>query len=205
MIKIYLDAGHGGLKNGRYTTSPNKQFRHPVANEFHGGGWFFEGVFNRALVAEIEKRLQEYNIPCLVVSHPTDDITLAARVKRANDDYRAIRTSTPFALYVSVHANASPTHTARGWEVFAINSTGQGARVATLMGEEYKKAFIERFRGVKQANFFVLKHTIMPAVLTENFFFDQIDDARMMMREDVVRKLADVHVNAINKYIDTIV
>lgn len=204
MLKIYLDAGHGGLRNGRYTTAPNKQFRHK-GEEFHGGGWFFEGVFNRVLVAAIEKRLKEANIPVMVVSHHSDDITLAARVRRANDDYRAIRSSTPHALYVSVHGNASAQHTARGWEVFSVNSTSAGARAGRLIGEEYKKAFGERYRGLKHANFFVLRNTVMPAVLTENFFFDQIDDARLMIQQATIDKLADVHVNGIIKYLDTIV
>jgi N-acetylmuramoyl-L-alanine amidase len=53
----------------------------------------------------------------------------------------------------------------------------------------------------KKANFYVLKHTNMPAILTENFFFffDNKLEGKLMMSEEGQDLLAQSHVNAILK------
>ena len=202
MLKIYLDAGHGGLKNGRYTTAPSKQFQHKNGKEYHGQGWFFEGVFNRAVVTSLESLLRGHEVPFLTVSHPTDDTTLFARVKRANDDFRTLQAGTQ-ALYISVHANASPTQRAFGAEVFSLRSTGASARAAKAFEKAFIKHYSERqWRDCKQAQFYVLRNTVMPAILTENFFFDNPTDADIMISD--YDRIARVHFDAIQTYFDTL-
>ena len=56
---VFLDAGHGGLNPklkvpNNYTTYPSKCWQHKNSL-FYGYGWFFEGVFNRAVAVLIEK------------------------------------------------------------------------------------------------------------------------------------------------------
>ena len=51
----------------------------------------------------------------------------------------------------------------------------------------------------KEANFYVLKKTNMPAILTENFFFDTYDDALLMSSDEGQDRIVQAHVNAIVK------
>ena len=90
--------------------------------------------------------------------------SLSARCKEANQ--------TGCDLFVSIHFNAF-NRLAYGSEVYAISPRAQqiGARILTEIG---KIGFFNR--GVKSRNFYVLKHTKMPAVLVECCFCDSERD-----------------------------
>ena len=49
----------------------------------------------------------------------------------------------------------------------------------------------------KEAHFYILDHTICPAVLTENLFMDTEKDCRFIMSEEGRQKIADIHINFI--------
>ena len=51
----------------------------------------------------------------------------------------------------------------------------------------------------KESQFYILKHTVCPAVLSENFFFDNEKDCRFMMSDDGKERIAKVHFEAIKK------
>ena len=52
----------------------------------------------------------------------------------------------------------------------------------------------------RERNFFVLKKTAMPAVLIEHLFFDNYEDARLLMDGLIVDKFAEVQVRTIIRY-----
>ena len=56
-----------------------------------------------------------------------------------------------------------------------------------------------RDRGVKNANFYVLKYTKMPAVLTENGFMTNLKEAEIIMSDKGRKKLAQSHLEAIQE------
>lgn len=97
-VIILLDAGHGGIVDGVYQTSGK---RSPVWSD---GTQLFEGEFNRAIVRGIHQKLVANGIDARILVPEQEDISLAERVKRANDIYR----SNPDAncYFISVHANA---------------------------------------------------------------------------------------------------
>ena len=51
------------------------------------------------------------------------------------------------------------------------------------------------------ANFYVLKHTQCPAVLTENLFYDNKKDYEYMMSDKGKAEIVDIHVEGIINYI----
>ena len=53
----------------------------------------------------------------------------------------------------------------------------------------------------KEARFTVLTKTKMPAILTENFFFDNEADCKLMLSEQGQELIAIAHVKAIDKVI----
>ncbi|MBR1646029.1 MAG: N-acetylmuramoyl-L-alanine amidase [Selenomonadaceae bacterium] len=86
-------------------------------------------------------------------------------------------------LFVSIHCNAA-TGTAKGTETFS-----SGGMKSTRLAEKIQAQIINSLpvinRGVKTANFYVLKHTDAPAVLVETAFIDNPDDAKLLIdRED---------------------
>jgi len=49
-------------------------------------------------------------------------------------------------------------------------------------------------------NFYILKHTKCPAVLTENFFMDNVDDVRFLESREGKNALTLLHIEGIREY-----
>lgn len=217
---VFLDPGHGGLTPYRltlpskYVTYPNKAFHHPSAvgpdfkeTPFHGKGWFFEGVWNRVLVNKVAKLLFELKIPTVKVSNTYVDTTLKKRVAIANDIGKHIQ----YPVYFSTHANASSLHLARGYEVYSSPGDTKSDQLAEWHYECVAKLFGDKIKmrpdlsdgdHDREARFYVLTQTKMPAILIEHLFFDNYQDALLLMREDVQDCFAYAQVYTILKYIE---
>lgn len=86
-------------------------------------------------------------------------------------------------LFVSIHCNACPKHNARGTETFAFSCAGDA--LAHYIQSQIVSSIGTVDRGVKEAGFYVLKHTNCPAVLVECAFIDNVhDEALLIERED---------------------
>ena len=80
----------------------------------------------------------------------------------------------------------------------------------TIFYEEAARAFPEkRMRKDmtdgdpdKEENFYILKHTSCPTVLTENFFMDTKDDCKLIFSGSGRQRVADMHVAAIVRCIE---
>jgi N-acetylmuramoyl-L-alanine amidase len=173
-----LDAGHGGIKNGVYTTAPAKQHTFP-------DGWTIqEGVINRAVLNFLIQYLIQHNIDFEVVSDDEDDTSLDTRIVRADNIYHKNRN----AIFVSIHSNAGG---GSGNEIFTSPGQTKSDKVANIFCEVYQKHFPHYpFRkdtvdgdADKEANFKVLRKTDAPAVLVENFFFDNWKEAKYLSSE----------------------
>ena len=51
----------------------------------------------------------------------------------------------------------------------------------------------------KEANFYVLIHTAMPAILSENFFMTNERECNLLMSESGRDRIAKIHIEMINK------
>lgn len=111
----------------------------------------------------------------IVYSRTTDKyVTLQDRVRMANDA-RADG-------FVSIHVNSFTTSTARGLETFSFPNSVGGEKLARDIHTEIlkDKSLYGVDRGLKTANFYVLKNTNMPATLTELAFISNVDDATIL-------------------------
>ena len=95
--RVVLDPGHGG-------SNPGAQ------------GVLREKALTLTLASQVAARLRDHGIA--VVLTRTDDrtLTLRQRVEVAN--------RLPADLFVSIHANASPTRTQRGYETYVLSARG---------------------------------------------------------------------------------
>lgn len=193
-VAIILDAGHGGMKNGKYVTAPAKMYEHP------DGTTVYEGVFNRDIVNRIQNSLAGRGVSVFLTCNGPDDISLKDRVAFANGKAKQF----DHAVFISVHGNAGK---GTGFEVF----TSKGETYSDQIADYYMDAMAEEFPDQtarvditdgdkdKEANFYVLKNTICPAILTESFFMDNLEDAKLMLSFEGKRKIANAHIKMIEK------
>lgn len=147
-MKICLDAGHGGSDSGAIGTDP---FR------------LEEKTFNLSLALRLEEQLEGRGHWVVVTRRRDRTLGLAARANFAN------RLNAD--LFVSVHANAALDASVEGMEAFHFPGSTAGRNLATAVLDSLLAAFPgHRNRGVKEANFAVLRLTAMPAMVIENEF-----------------------------------
>ncbi len=203
---IFLDAGHGGLdKSGKYVTAPSKQFEH-TKGTFHNGRWFYEGVWNRTLTNRVAAKLKNLQIPHLVVSHEYLDNSLASRVEYANWYHKNFKQG----LYISNHSNAGGG-AARGFEVYTSPGKTKSDEIANLHWENVKSLLGNTISYRpdtadgdfdKEARFYVLVNTNMPAILVEHLFFDNFEDASLLMNDNIVELFAEAQVRTAIQYMN---
>ncbi len=188
-----LDNGHGNQTAGK---------RSPVLED---GRQLLEYRFNREIVRRIIEKLESLNVAYFNVV-PEEDIGdfLAGRVNRANNKSSALP-----RIYVSIHANAAPTSPGKEWasdsirgiETWYFSKSASGKRIAAI----FQRHLIE-FTGFKNrrlktkksgTEFFVLRKTTMPAILTENGFYNNRLEVVELLKDEVQQQIADAHVAAI--------
>ena len=53
----------------------------------------------------------------------------------------------------------------------------------------------------KEGHLYILKHSLCPAVLTENLFQDNKEDVEYLMSDKGIKEIVNIHVNGIVNYI----
>lgn len=170
MIKIYVDAGHGGSDPG---ASAN-------------------GIKEKDITLKIAKKVQqflkEYNNVSVKMSRTGDTYpSLTQRTNEAN--------SWGADAFVSIHINSGG---GQGYEDFIYNGNVSG-KTKTLQNEIHKQVsrHFGTNRGKKRANLHVCRESKMPAVLTENGFIDNDTDAKNMKDNSFLDKVAKSHAEGI--------
>lgn len=175
---IILDFGHGGIDdNNKYTTAPNKM------HKFDDGVIAYEGHLNRQIGMHLYTYLKNdlskkiYTTTLLDSAH---DYSLKSRVDFAN------RFNKDDSIFISIHCNASKDHKASGFEVFTTINKTESDNIATYIINSMERLYSiyeiklrsdeSDLDKDKEENFYVLKNTIMPAVLIECGFFDNKKD-----------------------------
>lgn len=188
---VILDNGHGCDTAGK---------RSP---KWADGTQLLEYEFARDVVKRIETLLTARNIRCKVLVPERIDISLGERVRRANRIYDDNKGK---AILISIHANAGG---GTGWEAWTSVGQTKSDKLATMLyarAGEYFKGWRTRTDMSdgdpdKESQFYILKHTKCPAVLTENFFMDTEKDCRYIMSDEGRSTIAEMHVKAIEDYL----
>lgn len=201
-----LDPGHGGWKDGMYQTPGAKQYTF----ENHDNHTFYEGVFNRRVVSILKDLMEEKGISYYDVTECSeDDIPLSERVSLANTLNAKYGGDT---VFVSVHGNAfgnkikGDGESPSGFSVYTSPGLTPSDEYAKCLFYETKYLFPDqkhRKYSHKQvdweARFYVLVHTAMPAILSENLFYTNWNDVQVMDSEEGQYKIALAHLNMMIK------
>jgi len=204
---VLLDSGHGGIINGQYTT-PGK--RSPI---YEYGKQLFEGVYNRSIVKLIREKLITLGISGLEIINVASgdlDSPLGVRVNTANREWD--RLNRPAAIYISIHGDAAGDginwHAASGISVYTSKGQTKSDVFASILidklddivtGVKWRTDETDQDKD-KEENFYVLKNTNMPAVLSENGFMTNYAECKRMLTLDWQKTIANAHVNAIVAY-----
>lgn len=185
LFKIALGAGHG-------LTTPGKRCDKTLDPKETPEWWLNDRICD--MVESYLKDYEGYEILRLDDSDDgADDIALASRVSRANT-WKA-------DVYVSVHHNAGANRTnAGGICAFSYPNSTKGA--------QWRDAFYEALidhAGLKgnraqpklSADFYVLKHTNMPAVLLELGFMDSKVDVPIILTDKFAKQCAQAIVEVL--------
>ena len=194
-MKILIDPGHGIDTPGKRSLD----------------GLFREYLWNRQVADLILEGLLSAGVDASLVVTETNDVSLRNRVNRVNTICNRLGASN--VLLVSVHANAagngSAWMNARGWSCY----TSKGKTKSDQVAECLYDAFEEEFQNRKirkdmsdgdrdwEENFYVLQKSKCPAVLLENFFYDNREECAWMLQEETKKRIASAAVKGIIKYI----
>ncbi len=183
---IALDDGHGMETAGKRTP-----YLEVLGREFH------ENEFNSPVVKMIAAMLNQYDAFETIQTAPTDiDTPLAERV--------AIADNAKADLFVSVHANAFDGtfegSNPEGISVHCYPGSTKGKKMANILLRHLMQGTTQVSRGVVESNFYVLRETDMAAVLSENLFMDNPEEALLMIDPIFQREVAIEHVKAICEY-----
>lgn len=95
-------------------------------------------------------------------------------------------------VFVSIHCNSATNSLARGTETFICPQSYRARPIANFVQAQIVNALGTLNRGVKEANFYVLTKTDMPAILVELAFISNEDDAELLRTkvDDFARAVA---------------
>lgn len=191
-MKILIDNGHGVNTAGK--RSPDGTLREYA--------WARE-IASR-LVGELKKKCLDAE---RIVEEETD-ISLSERCRRVNAICK--RLGSQNVLLISIHINAaaeSGWHNACGWSGWVYtNASEKSKKLAQLLYDEAEKRLLQGNRSVPSckywtANFYIVKNTLCPAVLTENLFQDNKEDVKYLLSEEGKAAIVSLHVDGILKYL----
>lgn len=194
-MKILIDPGHGIDTPGK--RSPDGLFR--------------EYLWNRQVADLILEGLLSAGVDASLVVTETNDVTLRNRVNRVNTICNRVGASN--VLLVSVHANAagngSAWMNAKGWSCYTSKGKTKSDQVAECLYDAFEEEFQDRkirkdmSDGDRdwEENFYVLQKSKCPAVLLENFFYDNREECAWMLQEETKKRIASAAVKGIIKYI----
>lgn len=194
-MKVLIDPGHGIDTPGK--RSPD--------------GLFLEYLWNRQVADLLLERLVSMGIDSSLVVTETNDVTLRNRVNRVNTICNKVGASN--VLLVSIHANAagngSSWMNAKGWSCYTSKGKTKSDQVAECLYDAFEEEFPERkirkdmSDGDKdwEDNFYVLEKSRCPAVLLENFFYDNKEECAWMLQEETKRRIASATAKGIAKYV----
>jgi N-acetylmuramoyl-L-alanine amidase len=199
-----IDNGHGNNTAGKRSPwSANK-----VAPEIE----FYEYKWNREIAKPVVDELccRGYLAQLLVPEEA--DVPLSTRVERVNNICKEVGKDN--VVLVSVHSdaagNGSKWMDGKGWSAFTTKGKTKSDTFAEFLYDEAEK----NFKGRKirrdtsdgdrdwEANFTIIYKTLCPAVLTENFFYDNIDDVQYILSSEGRAAVIKTHVDGIINYVN---
>ncbi len=152
---IMLDAGHGGSDTGAIGVT---------------------GLYEKDIVLlttqQLQRKLGNMGYEIVLTRNNDSFVSLGERADYANSALPMI--------FVSIHANAIENPQFTGVMTFHYKGSNEGVKLASAIQRALLSSTGAVDRGVRTANFFVLRETVVPAVLVEiGFLTNSIEEYKL--------------------------
>jgi len=207
-IMIHVDNGHASSTPGK--RSPYALHKVPPELDF------YEYKFNREIASLLKSKLEEKGFKVnMVCQEVNEDVKLTTRAERANAAKK--NNANMKHLFVSIHANAfgngKEWNSARGWSAYTTKGQNNSDKFADCLYDAAEKILPQYGMTIRtnkapdgdrdyEENFTVIYKANMPAVLTENLFFTNIEDTKFLMSDEGKNAIAEIHLQGIMSYSD---
>lgn len=190
-MKILIDNGHGENTAGK--CSPDKRL--------------MEWAYTREIADMLTAELRKKGFDAERIVRENIDVSLVERCRRINE-YKASE-----AILISIHCNAAGSGSswmqARGWEAWTSVGLTKADKLATCLYKSAEKILpnmpirkdLSDGDPDKESQFYILKHTRCPAVLTENLFQDNKEDVDFLLSPLGKKAIVELHVLGITNYL----
>ena len=150
-MKFCIDPGHGGFDPGAI-----------------GPSGLRESDVTLSIGLKLREKLQLQGIQ--VVMTREKDTALGNNINADLNNRTQIANKNGCDYFISIHCNSSTNRSANGTETYCYKFGSMGEKLARSIQSKLVEITGLANRGVKEANFAVLKNTVMPAVLVETAF-----------------------------------
>src|SRR5690625_1791717 len=177
---VAIDAGHGMGTAGKRTPDGERE-------------WSFNSVVAQSII----DNLKSYKgVKTVRLDDPTGkrDVPLRERTNKAN--------GAKADILISCHHNANTGKWGNwtGTETYHYPNSTKGRQLAQKIHPHVVKAYGLRDRGIKSANFHMLRESRMPAVLIEGGFMDSTIDIKKLRDKKVLKQAGKNIADAIARY-----
>ncbi len=173
--RIVLDPGHGGSDPGA-----------------RGATGLTEKAFNLAVSLVVAEALEAAGAEVLLTRTRDEYIHIYDRPELANQ--------AKVDAFISIHANAEIRHQASGTETYYYSNHPESRSLADLIHQQVVMALGRPDRGVRFANFAVLREAEMPAVLLETLYLTCVEDEQLLLDPATYDKVADAILIALKQF-----
>ena len=180
---IVIDPGHGGSDAGAI-----------------GPTGVREKDVSLGVALKLRDFLEEQGDPVIMTRTTDRDVHSPQATNGQELQARVSKAPSDAAMFISIHCNAFSNPASNGMETYFYTGSSLGRRLAKLINEELERYGGLFNRGVKSANFYVLKHSSMPATLLELGFVTNPEEEQFLANEDYQASLARAILTGINRY-----
>ena len=194
-MKILIDNGHGRETPGK--RSPD--------------GRLLEYAYTRDIARRIVSALTTQGYEAQLLVPEEEDIPLPERCRRVNERCRLLGRNN--VILVSIHINAAGRgdrwYDATGWCAYTTRGDTRADALATclyegaqfhLPGQRLRTDYTDGDPDL-EADFYLLRRTLPPAVLVENFFMDSRRDCAFLLSPEGQQAIVNLHVAGICAYL----
>lgn len=180
---VVLDAGHGGSDRGAV-----------------GPSGLTEKEVTLSVALKTEERLLNSGAEVIMTRRTDKDVASPNASNTAELGARVATAPRDAEIFISIHCNAFSNPNSNGMETFYYSGSSASYRLAALLNEELQYYGGLSNRGIKSANFYVIKHTHCPSSLIELGFITNYEEERLLASDEYQEKLAQAIVAAINRF-----
>ncbi|MDU2064194.1 MAG: N-acetylmuramoyl-L-alanine amidase [Sporomusaceae bacterium] len=181
---IVLDPGHGGSDPGAIGPGKNQ-----------------EKTVTLAVAAKVKAMLERAGAKVILTRDTDVDVygpnasgveELGARADVAN--------SRKADIFLSIHANSFTNPAVNGAATYYYEKSDYDALLAQSLQTSFVQATNLQDRGTYQANFYVIKHTTMPAALIELAFISNPEEEKDLINSQFQQKMANGIVQGLDSF-----